>query len=313
MKHFFNEDTFLDLSIVIVSYNVRGLLKECLESIYRTTKYIQFEVYVVDNNSSDGTIQMIEREFPQVKLIANKDNIGFAKANNLAFQKSRGKYILMLNPDTVILQNSLYKIVNYFEQQPNIGAIGCKMLNSDRTLQPSCYNFPTLLEIFGMYFIGSRIFSGLKKFDYDKVQEVDFVRGAFLALNKQCLEEIGLLDEKLFMFGEETDLCYRMKQRGWKVIYIPDTVIIHHRGKSTEQISDNMYSQRIRSIIYYFQKNRGKISTFLLRAIIFFGVGLRLLLRGVLEIRNRILGKKKKTISKDVQLEVLRLALGLNK
>ena len=313
MKHFFNEDTFLDLSIVIVSYNVRGLLKECLESIYRTTKYIQFEVYVVDNNSSDGTIQMIEREFPQVKLIANKDNIGFAKANNLAFQKSRGKYILMLNPDTVILQNSLYKIVNYFEQQPNIGAIGCKMLNSDRTLQPSCYNFPTLLEIFGMYFIGSRIFSGLKKFDYDKVQEVDFVRGAFLALNKQCLEEIGLLDEKLFMFGEETDLCYRMKQRGWKVIYIPDTVIIHHRGKSTEQISDNMYSQRIRSIIYYFQKNRGKISTFLLRAIIFFGVGLRLLLRGVLEIRNRILGKKKKTISKDVQLEVLRLALGLTK
>jgi len=313
VKHFFNEDTFLDLSIVIVSYNVRGLLKECLESIYRTTKYIQFEVYVVDNNSSDGTIQMIEREFPQVKLIANKDNIGFAKANNLAFQKSRGKYILMLNPDTVILQNSLYKIVNYFEQQPNIGAIGCKMLNSDRTLQPSCYNFPTLLEIFGMYFIGSRIFSGLKKFDYDKVQEVDFVRGAFLALNKQCLEEIGLLDEKLFMFGEETDLCYRMKQRGWKVIYIPDTVIIHHRGKSTEQISDNMYSQRIRSIIYYFQKNRGKISTFLLRAIIFFGVGLRLLLRGVLEIRNRILGKKKKTISKDVQLEVLRLALGLTK
>lgn len=309
---YFKEEAKLDLSIVLVSYNVKDYLKGCLESIYETTKDIMFEVFVVDNNSSDGTVKMIKAEFPDVMLIANKENIGFVKANNLAFSRtSRSKYILMLNPDTVILHNSFHKLVNYFEQHPRVGAIGCKMLNSDQTLQPSCYNFPSLREIFGMYFVGSRIFPPLKKMDYNKTQEVDFVRGAFLMLNRQCLEEIGLLDEKLFMFGEETDLCYRMKQQGWKVMYIPNTVIIHHRGKSIEQISDNMYSQRIRSLIYYFQKNYGKLNALLLRIIIFFGVGLRLLLGNFIEIRNRILGKK--TISKDAQLEVLKLTLGLIK
>lgn len=309
--NYFNKDAVLDLSIVIVSFDVRQFLKHCLESLYKTTNGINYEIIVVDNNSQDGTVQMIETEFPDVDLIASKENIGFVKANNIAFRKSRGKYILMLNPDTVILRNSFRKMIDYFEQQPKIGAVGCKMLNSDHTLQPSCYHFPSLREIFGMYFIGSQIFSALKKMDYDKAQKVDFIRGAFLALNRQCLEEIGLLDENLFMFGEETDLCYRMKKRGWQVMYLPDTVIIHHRGKSIEQVSDKMYAQRIRSLIYYFRKNYGKLSTLLLRAIIFFGMGLRLLLRGFIEIRNRILGKK--TISKEVQLEVLKLAIGLTK
>jgi len=307
----FDVSTKTDLSIVIVSYNVKNLLKECLESIYRTTKQIQFEVYIVDNHSSDGTIQMIQRDFPTVKLIRNKENIGFAKANNLAFRKSKGKYLLMLNPDTRILQNSFQKMINAFEKDTRIGVVGCKMLNPDGTLQPSCYDFPTLREIFGMYFIGSRIFGGLKKFDYNKMQEVDFVRGAFLTLNRKCLEEVGLLDENIFMFGEETDLCYRIKQSGWKVMYMPDTVIIHHKGKSTEQISDNMYLQRIRSLIYYFQKHYGKTRTLFLRVIILLGMGSRLVLRRILEIKNKRSGRR--TISRSVQLDVLKLTLGLNK
>lgn len=308
---YFKTAPALDLSIVIVSFNVKDFLKACLNSLYHSIVDIEFEVFVVDNNSQDATAQMIERDFPQVKLIQNHENIGFVKANNRAFERSQGRYILMLNPDTVILENYLHVTVRYFDQEPNVGAIGCKMLNPDHSLQASCYNFPSLREIFGMYFVGSQKFSGLKKMDYNKTQEVDFVRGAFLALNRRCLEEIGLLDERLFMFGEETDLCYRMKLRGWKVLYMPDTVIIHHKGKSTEQITDNMYSQRIQSLIYYFQKHRSKLSTFMLRVIIFLGVGSRLLLRALINIRNKYSGEK--TISKDTQFEALRLALGLNK
>jgi len=306
-----SKNAILDLSVVIVSFNVRKFLEECLHSLYKTTKDIQFEVFVVDNQSKDGTVQMLKTEFPNVNLIVNQENLGFVKANNIAFKKSRGKYILMLNPDTVIVQNSFGQIIDYFEQNTKIGAIGCKMLNSDRTLQPSCYNFPSLREIFGLYFLGNRIFNSLKKINYDKTQVVDFVRGAFMAINRQCLEEIGLLDEKFFMFAEESDLCYRMKKNGWKVVYMPDIEIIHHRGKSTEQVSDKMYLQRIRSLIYFFQKNYGKSNMLLLRVIIFFGVGLRLLLRKLIEMRNKILHRK--TISKETQIEVLKLTLGLTK
>jgi len=306
-----SKDVILDLSVVIVSFNVRKFLEECLHSLYKTIKDIQFEVFVVDNQSKDGTVQMLKTEFPNVNLIVNQENVGFVKANNIAFKKSTGKYILMLNPDTVIVQNSFRKTIDYFEQHPKIGAIGCKMLNSDRTLQPSCYNFPSLREIFGLYFLGNRIFNSLKKINYDKTQVVDFVRGAFMAINRQCLEEIGLLDENFFMFAEESDLCYRMKKTGWKVVYMPDIEIIHHRGKSTEQVSDKMYLQRIRSLIYFFQKNYGKSNMLLLRIIIFFGVGLRLLLRKLIEMRNNILHRE--TISKETQIEALKLTLGLTK
>ncbi|MCG8604469.1 glycosyltransferase family 2 protein [bacterium] len=261
-----------------MNYNVRALLAECLTSIESSMSHIDYEIIVVDNDSQDGSADLVKAHFPKVRLIANSSNVGFTKGNNQAFNISRGRYLLMLNPDTRIVRNALPELIDYLDRQSKVGVVGCKMLNSDSTLQPSCYNFPSLKEIFGMYFFGSSYFGGLVRMDYSKEREVDFVRGAFLAVRRTCLKKVGFLDENIFMFGEETDLCYRIKQNGWKVVYYPKTVIIHHRGKSTGQLPDNMYVQRIRSLLYYFGKNYGIYKTVLLRFIIITGVALRMLL-----------------------------------
>jgi GT2 family glycosyltransferase len=307
---YFDAEPSKDLSIIIVSYNVKPLLKDCLNSIVDSTRGIDYEVIVIDNNSHDGSIDLVKNEFPGVIRIAEQKNLGFVKANNVAFRQSKGKYILMLNPDTVVVENAFGKMIDYFESNPNVGALGCKMLFPDKTLQPSCYNFPTLREIFGMYFVGGNHFSGLKNIDYDKCQEVDFVRGAFLALRRRCLEKIGMLDENIFMFAEETDLCYRMIKNGYSVMYWPEMVIIHHKSKSVEQFSDKMYVQRIRSLIYFFNKNYGIFRTLLLRVIIFTGVGLRLLFRKYFVNKSRqpeVCNRSNKSL-----FEVLKLSMGLN-
>ncbi|MBC8490739.1 MAG: glycosyltransferase family 2 protein [Bacteroidetes bacterium] len=299
----------LDLSIVIVSYNVRDFLKDCLESIYQKITDITFEVFVVDNHSSDNTKKMVKQDFPQVILIENKENMGFARANNIAFHQSRGRYILMLNPDTKILGGNFQGFLNNFKHKLDVGAIGCKMLNTDETLQPSCYNFSSLREIFGLYFLGSRWFSGLKKMDYDICQDVDFARGAFLALNRKCLEQIGFLDEEFFMFGEETDLCYRMKKTDWRTLYDPNIVIIHHKGKSAEKVPSHMMLQRVKSLIYFFSKHYGPFRVFFLRFIITIGVGLRFILRPFLEKRQKRLGKKMTSVKE--QKDILKLVVGI--
>ncbi len=298
-----------DLSIVIVSYNVRDLLSQCLTSIENSTHDINYEIIVVDNDSGDGSADLVRSSFPKVRLLANSSNIGFVKGNNQAFEISCGRHLLMLNPDTRIVCNALHQLIQDLDRDTEVGVVGCKMLNSDSTLQPSCYNFPSLKEIFGMYFFGSSRFGGLLKMDYNKEHEVDFVRGAFLAARRDCLEKIGLLDENIFMFGEETDLCYRIKQNGWKVVYSPETVIIHHKGKSTEQLPDNMYVERIRSLLYYFGKNYGLYRTVLLRVIILAGVGLRLLLRKLPVITNHRNGSK--VLSVSTQRQIIRMAIGL--
>jgi len=304
----FKHPPSLDLSIVIVNYKVKVLLKECLTSILESTQNLNYEIIVVDNGSNDGSVEIIKRDFPEVVLLDVTENIGFVKGNNRAFKISRGHCILMLNPDTRIVHNRLHDMLRHFERRPDIGVIGCKMLYPDNTLQQSCYDFPSLREIFGMYFLGSTVLTGLRKMDYDREQEVDFVRGAFLAVRRSCLEKIGLLDEQIFMFGEETDLCCRVKENGWKVIYSPETVIVHHKSKSIEQMSDNMYVQRIRSLLYYFSKHYGFMRTLCLRLIIVTGIGLRFLFR-----KARLLSPGKtgtRSLSTPAQVEVMKLALG---
>ena len=291
----------LDLSIVIVSYNVWSLLEECLHSIYRTTKKISFEVIVADNHSTDGSPAMIRRNFPEVILIECKENVGFARANNMGFRVCRGKCILMLNPDTVVLRSSLGETIDLLEDEPRLGGTGCKLLNPDQSVQPSCYRFPNLREISGIFFTGGRIFGGVQKYNYESEHEVDFVRGAFLALNRKCLAEIGLLDENFFLFGEEADLCYRMKESGWKVLYRPDSVVIHHKGKSTEQVSDKMYEHRMRSLLYFFRKHYGRGRTTALRILILLGIGLRLALGPVIKSR----------VSQNARWNIIKMALGL--
>jgi len=231
------------LSIVIVSFNAEKLLRECLTSIYVDTKQIPFDVWVVDNHSEDNSIAMIKQYYPQVNVIENKENVGFAKANNQAIAKCTGDYILILNPDTLILQNVLEKIVNFMGENPTVGICGCKVLNEDRTLQLACRrSIPTpgvaFFRLTGLskLFPNSKIMAkyNLTYLDPDQPHEVDAVSGAFLMIRREVVDNIGKLDERFFMYGEELDWCLRTKKAGWIVMYYPGAEIVHYKGECSK-------------------------------------------------------------------------------
>jgi len=257
-------DNKLDISIIIVNWNVRDLLEKCLTSIFKQTQGISFEVFVIDNDSTDKSVEMVKEKFPQVKLIANRENRGFAAANNQGIKKARGEFVLLLNPDTEILDNALAKMVNFMRENKNVGVAGCKLLNSDKTLQPSVRRFPTLfsqvlilfkihhflpnLKTFRQYFA--------KDFDYSKTQEADQVMGAFFMIREEIFDQIGYLDENYFIWFEEVDFCKRVKNAGWKVIYTPGAKVVHHCSQSFKQVL-SLKKQRIfnKSLSYYFKKH----------------------------------------------------------
>jgi len=246
----------MDISIIIVSWNTRDLLKKCIKSILKhTQKKIKFEIIVVDNASQDGTVEMLWREFPEVKVLANNQNFGFAKANNQAIAKAQGKYVLLLNPDTEFTEDTLKPIAQKMDADESIGVLGCRLLNSDGTLQPSVRRFPRKRDILVILFKLDRIFPKLldhylaRDFSYTQpppnpllskgggvsMEQVHQVMGAFFLVRREVFEKIGLLDEEYFIWFEEVDFCRRVWQNGWKVVYYPNISIVHHSSKSFAQ------------------------------------------------------------------------------
>lgn len=223
----------VELSIVIVSWNVKDLLRECLASIFANQEDLSLEVFVVDNASKDKTCAMVEKEFPQVNLIANKDNLGFPKANNQAIRKASGKYIFVLNPDTIVEPHSLKTMLRFMAAYPKCGALGPRLLNPDGTLQPSCKNFPTLKEQLYTTFFLDVLFPNFWK--HDEVKEVDQPMGAAILFRKEALDQVGFFDEHVFVFYDEVDLCYRIKQAGWQIFFTPEAQITHYGGQSFKQ------------------------------------------------------------------------------
>ncbi len=254
----------MDLSIVIVNWNVKDLLAKCLKSIYFASENLDIEIFVVDNNSSDGSVEMLMEKFPKVNLIVNKENRGFAAANNQAIEKATGKYILLLNPDAEILDNSLEKSIQFMDEHPECGVMGSRVFNSDKTLQPSVRRFPTLWPILLIFLKLPKIFPKLKSiqkylavdFDYNKNREVDQVMGAFMMVRKEIFEKIGLLDKDFFIWFEEVDFCKRVWNNNYKVIFYPGAEIIHHGGKSFAQ-QGVVKKQRLffKSALTYFKKH----------------------------------------------------------
>ncbi|MFC2116048.1 glycosyltransferase [Bacteroidota bacterium] len=238
----------MDLSIVIVNYNVKHFLEQCLHSVIRASGGIETEVFVVDNNSVDGSSAMVQEKFPEVKLIRNDDNVGFSVANNQAIRKALGKYILLLNPDTVIEEDTLSKCIRYMDEHPDSGALGVKMIDGKGDFLPeSKRSLPTprvaFYKIFGLsrLFPKSRVFSKyhLGNLDKDEIHSVEILCGAFIMLRKSALDKVGLLDESFFMYGEDIDISYRLLNAGYKNIYYPETTIIHYKGESTKKGSLN--------------------------------------------------------------------------
>lgn len=252
------------LSIIIVNYNAGRVLKECIDSIYKESITTPFDIWVVDNNSQDDSITMIKEYFPQVNVIENKENVGFARANNQVIAKCTGDYILILNPDTLILQNAPEKIVNFMGENPTVGICGCKVLNEDRTLQLACRrSIPTPHVAFFRFSGLSRLFPNSKitakynltYLDPNKAHEVDAVSGAFLMIRRKVVDNIGMLDERFFMYGEELDWCLRTKKAGWKVMYYPDAEIIHYKGECSKTNSRKATFEFYRSMYLFHKKH----------------------------------------------------------
>jgi GT2 family glycosyltransferase len=237
-----------DISIIIVNYNVKDFLYQCLKSIFDSdsSHTLKIETIVIDNNSSDGSVEFLEPIFKNVQFIKLKDNIGFGKANNIGFELAKGKYFLLLNPDTVIGENTLQTMFEFMEQNKEVGIAGCKVLNPDGTFQLACRRgFPTpwasFCKLFGLQkiFPKSKIFSQYNQTyrSIDETYYIDSIMGAFMFIRKEVIEQIGGFDADYFMYGEDIDLCYRSAKAGWKTAYVHSTSIFHYKGESTKRSS----------------------------------------------------------------------------
>ncbi|MGE5812065.1 MAG: glycosyltransferase [Ignavibacteria bacterium] len=236
----------MDLSIIIVNYNVKEFIQNLLHSIFKAGCNLKYEIIIIDNASDDGSADFIKEKFPNINLISNKKNLGFGKANNIGLAAAKGKYILLINPDTLIREDTLEKMISFFESSPDAGLAGCKILNPDGSLQLACRrSFPgpwtSFCKVTGLssLFPHSRLFAryNLTYLDENRTYEVDAISGSFMMMKKEVYEKIGGFDEQFFMYGEDLDLCYRIQKAGWKVYYTPDTQIIHYKGESTRRSS----------------------------------------------------------------------------
>ena len=278
-----------DLSIVIVNWNTRDLLAQCLASVRAYPPGGEFEVLVEDNASDDGSIQMVQERFPQVRLIQNTENEGFARANNRAIEESSGRYVLLLNPDTEILPGALETLIDFIEKHTEAGAIGPMILNPDFTLQSSCNPMPTPWREFWHLMHLDRLFpqSTYREESWDTAvaHNVDVIQGNCLLVRREALSNVGLLDEAFFMFTEEVDLCYRLLQGGWLLYWVPMARIIHYGGQSTSQAVQEMFIELQRSKLIFFRKTKGMWGSVVYKLILFI-TALTRLLWGVLGSRK---------------------------
>lgn len=291
----------MEISIVIVSYNTKELLKACLKSAVEATKNLKVEIFVVDNNSSDGTAEMVKENFPTVHLIANGHNAGFSKANNQALAKAKGKYILVLNPDTIVPKETIKTMINFMEKNRQIAVSTCKIeLYTGGLDKDARRHFPTPWRAFTHFSKLEQIFKGSQIFDQyyvgykssDVEQEVDACVGAFMLVRKSAMEKVGLFDEDYFFYGEDLDWCYRFKKAGYKIVYTPIAKIIHYKGassgikesskevtKATQQSKKRVLYESVHAMEIFYKKHYQKSYPFFINWAVLFALKLLMILR----------------------------------
>ena len=262
-----SEPGVTDVSVVIVSWNTRDILRGCLSSIFEETKNVSIEVFVVDNNSHDGSSDMVRAEFPRVKLVENELNRGFAAASNQGIQLASGRYTLLLNPDTIILEDAISRCVQYADHHPDVGVVGCQVLEEENRISNTGFSFPSPLNVFLALSGLSRVFPRSRLFgrpelgwwERDCEQDVDVVTGMFMLVRREAIAQVGIMDESYFVYSEEADWCYRFARAGWRRVFTPCARIVHVDGgrKSTSQVSIKMFVQMQKSSMIYHRKNLG--------------------------------------------------------
>jgi len=255
--------TSIEISVVIVGWNAKHYLELCLESLASAPPRRSMEVLVVDNASTDDSVEMIETKFPWVKLIKSPENLGFSKGNNVAIRQTQGRYIALVNPDVIVFPGCLDALADFLDQNPKAGNVGPRVFNPDMTQQSTCRRFPTLWNNFcsatalATTFTKSRIFAGehMWFFPHDRTLAVDVLVGCFSMIRRETLDVVGLLDENLFMYGDDVDWCRRCWNAGWEVVFFPGARAIHDRGKITAAYPVRFAVAQQRSVLYYWSKH----------------------------------------------------------
>jgi len=290
----------VDVSIIIVSWNTCDILRDCLQSVFEQTRDIGFEVIVVDNASSDGSVEMVRTEFSEVILLANQENRGFAAANNQAMRRAHGRYVLLLNPDTVVLNGAIQNTTTYAEQNAQAGVFGCRVRWPNGRRQNTCFRFPTL----ALVAIGSMLFFRMARpfhvpffhperylnLDFNQAHDVDVVAGCFLLIRRKVIDQVGMFDEDFFMYGEEAELCFRVRQAGWHVRYYPGSEIIHLHGASSSQVEEDSKINKRKAIIMFLHKTQGPLRAWLGNVIMALGLLLRIPCWVAIDIKHVITG-----------------------
>jgi GT2 family glycosyltransferase len=257
----------VDVSIIIVSWNAKKYLLDCLNSLIQRQKEYSQELIVVDNASSDGSAELVEKDFPQVKLIRNEENLGFAKANNIGIRASNARYVCLINSDVILLDHCIEKLIDFMDSHPSTGMIGPKILNPDRSLQPQCQHFPTiwnhLCQTFGFnkLFPNSALFSEpfMRYWAYNETKKVEVINGCFWIIRREALDKVGLLDEDFFFYGEDIDWCKRFQNAGWEVMFNPNAAAIHFGGASSANAPIRFYIELQKADLRYWRKHHGRL------------------------------------------------------
>lgn len=251
----------MKLSVVIVSYNVRRFVEQCLDSVHKASEGIESEVFVVDNASQDDTVEAIGKEYPWVRLIANDDNLGFACANNIAIRQSVGEYVLLLNPDTIVAEQTLRQAVDFMDAHPKAGGVGVRMHNADGTLAPESRRAIPTPWVSCLKMLGFTRRYYMSHLSWDEPGRIEVISGAFCLLRRKALDQIGLLDEDFFMYGEDIDLSFRLLKGGWENWYVPCD-IVHFKGESTQKSTFRYVHVFYQAMLIFFRKHYSHLSVF---------------------------------------------------
>lgn len=287
----------MDLSIIIVSYNTKDLLEQTIQSIINTVNDINYEIIVVDNASVDGSIDMVNDKYKEVILYENDTNGGFAKANNIGIKLAKGKYILLLNSDTIVIEECIKKCVSYLNSNESVGALGCKVVLPNGKLDKACKRgYPTPEASLYYMLRMDKLFPKVKRFgrynltylNENETNEVDSLVGAFMMIRRESITEVGLLDEEFFMYGEDIDWCMRIKKAGWKIIYHPEVKIIHFKGASSKKKRYKTLYEFHRAMYIFYRKHYMKEYNFIVTLLVYLGIFLKFMIAlGVNLFRRR--------------------------
>jgi GT2 family glycosyltransferase len=253
-----------DISVIIVNWNTKALLLDCIESLYRTTRESSLEIIVVDNASTDGSIVALQKSFPQVQTIVNEENLGFAKANNIGIKKAQGRYVCLINSDVKVLDGALDKMHTYMESHPEIGALGPKTFFGDMQIQKNCREYPTLRNAVCEAFFLESLFptvsafrgSMLNRCDYASTMQVEGLSGCFMMVRREVIAQVGVFDERFFFYSEDVDWCKRIHDAGWQLVYYPDAEVIHYGNASSASEPVRFHLQMLKANWQYWRKHK---------------------------------------------------------